>query len=230
MSRAYVNLIPRPRLYAAAARKRLRHWTWAVTGYAMVLLAGYAACAAALSVDGDDHALMLEKTTRQIDELNNANASLKPELAEAHTKLAVARTMGDQPDWSLLLAIISSTVDDEIVLTSTKLDAATGADALSTTRPLGNDKHAAAAPIGPPPRMSLSLLGMGRSQAAVTQFVLRLERLGLFERVDLARSNRQTVGSTDANVFRIDCLLHRGPKPATVPAAAPATSSGGRSR
>ena len=41
------------------------------------------------------------------------------------------------------------------------------------------------------------------------QFVLRLERLGLFERVDLARARRQSIGTTDANVFRIDCLLQR---------------------
>ncbi|MBC8108139.1 MAG: PilN domain-containing protein [Anaerolineae bacterium] len=208
---AQVNLIPRPRRHAAAARKRVRFWSWGVTGYAMVLLAGYAACAAALSVEGDDHTLALQKTTRQIDEMNNANASLKPQLAEAHTKLSVARVVGDQPDWSLLLAIISSTVDDEIVLTSTKIDPATGVDATPTTRSLTIEKSPVpAAPV----RMTLRLVGMARSQAAVTQFVLRLERLGLFERVDLGKSNRQTVGATEANVFRIDCLLHRGGKPA----------------
>jgi Tfp pilus assembly protein PilN len=223
MKMARVNLLPRSRRHAAAARKRVRRWSWVAAGYAMVLLAGYAACAAALSVDGDDHALMLEKTMRQIDELNNANAALTAQMGEAHVKLSVARTIGDQPDWSLLLAIISSAVDDQIVLTSTKLDAATGVDAQPTSRPSTNDKTAA---LALPVRMSFSLNGMARSQAAVSQFVLRLERLGLFERVDLARSNRQSVGTTEANVFRIDCLLQRAGKPAV---AAPAASAvGGR--
>lgn len=221
MSMARVNLIPRPRRHAAAARKRVRRWAWGVAGYGMALLAGYAVGAAVLSVDAEDHALALEKTMHRIDELNNATASLKPQLAEAHTKLSVARTVGDQPDWSLLLAIISSAVHDEVVLTSTKLDAATGADAQATSRPSANDKSSSAA--APAPKMSLSLQGMARSQAAVTQFVLRLERLGLFERVDLAKSNRQTVGATEANVFRIDCLLQRAGKPAAAP-------SGGRKK
>lgn len=211
MSMAQVNLIPRPRRHAAAARKRVRFWSWGVSVYAMLLLAAFAACAAAYTMDGDDRSMMLEKTTRQIDEMNNANASLKPQLEEAYTKLSVARMVGDQPDWSLLLAIISSTIDDEIVMTSTKLDAATGADAQPATRSLGSEK--ASAPNAPA-RMTLCLQGMARSQAAVTQFVLRLERLGLFERVDLAKSSRQMIGSTDANVFRVDCLLHRGAKPA----------------
>jgi len=213
MSMACINLIPQPRRHAAAARTRVRRWTWGIASYAMVLLAAYVGCAAAYSVESDDHSLALEKTTRQINDMNNSNAALKPQLDEAHVKLAVARAMGDQPDWSLLLAIISSTVDDEIVLTNTKLGAATGADAQPTTRPLGSDKNLA--PISAPSKMSLSLQGMGRSQAAVTQFVLRLERLGLFDRVDLAKSNRQTVGSTEANVFRIDCLVNRAGKSAT---------------
>src|SRR4051812_9646430 len=107
-----INLIPRPRRHAATARKRIRQWSWGVVAYSMVLLAAYAACAAALTVDGDDHAAMLEKTNRQIEDMTNTNAALKPQLDEAHTKLSVARMVGDQPDWSLLLAIISSTVDD----------------------------------------------------------------------------------------------------------------------
>ena len=68
-----------------------------------------------------------------IEDMTHTNASLKPQLDEAHTKLSVARMVGDQPDWSLLLAIISSTVDDEIVLTSTKLKAPSIADAQPAT-------------------------------------------------------------------------------------------------
>ena len=44
--------------------RRIRQWSWGVIAYSMVLLAAYAACAAALTVDGDDHAAMLEKTNR----------------------------------------------------------------------------------------------------------------------------------------------------------------------
>ncbi|CAN5703043.1 hypothetical protein BH09PLA1_BH09PLA1_08040 [soil metagenome] len=206
MSMAGVNLIPRPRRQAAAARKRVRRWGWGVAGYLMLLLAGYAVCGAAMSVEGDDNTLQVEKTARQIDELNRTATTLKPQLTEAHAKLSVARAVGDQPDWSLLLAIISSTIDDDILLTSTKLDVATASEARPASRPSNSEKDS---PLAPPSLMTISLHGMARSQAAVTQFALRLENLGLFERVDLGRSSRQTIGATEANVFRIECLLNR---------------------
>jgi hypothetical protein len=217
MSMQSVNLLPQPRQLAAAARNRAQRWCWGAAGYAALLLMAYAACAAIVHVDADDKSPVLEKTTRQIEELNSATAALKPQLAEAHTKLAVARTVGDQPDWSLLLAIISSTIDDDVVLRSTKLEVA---DALVMVQPQVPPARANATEAKPdsaenqPTMLRLTLHGMGRSQAAVAQFVLRLERLGLFERVDLVNSTRQSVGTIDAHVFRIDCMLQRSVKPA----------------
>jgi Tfp pilus assembly protein PilN len=216
MSMIGVNLIPHRRRHAAAARHRARRWCWAVAGYAAALLAGYVFCAAVVTMRSDDKGALLDKTNRQIEDLNHATASLTPQLAEAHTKLSVARTVGDQPDWSLLLAIISSTIDDDIVLSSTKLEPAADDAPVPRGQPLKSNESA------PQPAMlRLSLQGLGRSQAAVTQFVLRLERLGLFERIDLAKSARQNVGNADANVFRIECLLQRSGK---------RTSAGGASR
>ena len=164
MSMSGVNLIPRPRRQAAAARKRVRRWGWGVAGYVALLLASYAGLAAAMTVDGDDNSLLLEKTNRQIDELNNSAASLRPQLAEAQTKLSVARTVGDQPDWSLMLAIISSTVDDEIALTAAKLEPATATDSRATS-PAAADKSADkknAGAIAPPTTMTITLQGVAR--------------------------------------------------------------------
>jgi Tfp pilus assembly protein PilN len=210
MSMAGVNLIPQPRRQAAAARKRIRRWSWTAAGYGLLLLGSYAACSVAMSAQGDDHALLLEKTTRQIEELTHTAASLKPQLADVRTKLAVARTVGDQPDWSLLLAVISSTVDDDIVLTSTTLDAATIGESRPASRPTANTKDPN---FEPPAIMTVSVQGLARSQAAMTLFVLRLEKLGLFDRVELAKSNRQAVGAVEANVFQVDCELRRSGKP-----------------
>ncbi len=228
MSMIGVNLIPQPRRQAASARKRAQRWCWSVAGYAALLLGGYVACAAAITLQSDDKSAMIEKTARQIDELNNATAALKPQLTEAHTKLSVARTVGDQPDWSLLLVIISATLDDDIVLSSTKLEPIT--PEVKPAAPSKDGKETKDPTIAQPSMLALSLQGMGRSQAAVTQFVLRLERLGLFERVDLARSGRQTVGNTEANVFRIECLLQRSVKPTSDASAKSTTKIGGLTR
>jgi hypothetical protein len=222
MSLRPVNLVPAPRRYASAARKRAYRWCWGVGIYASLLLTAFVACSAVVSGEADDKSPMIEKTTRQIDELTNAANAIRPQLTEAQTRLTVARTVGDQPDWSLLLAILSSTVDDNIVLTNTKLDVAAETQATPKPAARASSKTETASAPAQPTILKLTLQGMGRSPAAVTQFVLRIERLGLFERVELARSSRQTVGSIDANVFRVECVLQRSAKPAT------ATVPGGR--
>ena len=59
-----------------------------------------------------------------------------------------------------------------------------------------------------PTKISLTINGLGRSQSDVTQFVLRLEKLGLFDRVDLAQCAREPIGTTEATGFRIECTMH----------------------
>jgi Tfp pilus assembly protein PilN len=202
-----INLVPLARQHAAARRHRTRRWAWIVGGYFLLTLAGFGACVAAIGIDSDDTGASLEKTTRQIEELNRTIAQLHPQLADSQTKLLVARTVGDQPDWSELLSLVATTVDDQIALSGMKMDSgAAPADVAPATRPSGA-KHAPAS--GGQQNIIVAIQGFARSQPAVSQFVLRLERLGLFERVDLVSSGRQSVGDIDAHGFRIECELRR---------------------
>jgi hypothetical protein len=41
----------------------------------------------------------------------------------------------------------------------------------------------------------------------VSQFVLRLEQTGLFESVELVKTNREPFLATDAVAFKLDCQL-----------------------
>jgi Tfp pilus assembly protein PilN len=202
---AGINLIPLPRLEVMARRRRVHRWLAAAGAYAVILIVGYTMCVASAGSDVDATGAALEKTNRRIDDLNRALESLRPQLAEAQTKLVVARTVGDQPDWSLLLTVISSTLDEEIVLNNARLDmsdatiAAGRQSGAPTSRPSTD----------PGAKFTVGLQGFARSQAAVTQFVLRLERLGLFDRVEMMNSSRQPFGSADATGFRIECELRR---------------------
>ncbi len=71
--------------------------------------------------------------------------------------------------------------------------------------------------------MVLSISGLGRSQPAVSQFVLRLEAMHLFARVTLLDTNRETFLGGEALGFRIDCSLDD-------PAAGAIASTGGPNR
>ena len=72
--------------------------------------------------------------------------------------------------------------------------------------------------------MVLGLSGLGLSQAAVSQFVLKLERTGLFARVALIDTSRAALDRTDAIAFRIECSLDEpaGASPVSPAAVGPA--------
>jgi hypothetical protein len=56
-------------------------------------------------------------------------------------------------------------------------------------------------------RAGLRLSGLGRSQAAVAQFVLQLETTDLFEHVSLLQTTRQQYLGGEAVAFELDCPL-----------------------
>src|SRR5256885_5819983 len=105
MTMQTINLIPAKYRDARRRQKRARAWFTICGGYAVVLAVAYVGVATALG-DGGTSAADLAKTRQQVDELNRASGMLKIQLRDAQTKLGVARTVGDQPDWSPLLAVV----------------------------------------------------------------------------------------------------------------------------
>jgi Tfp pilus assembly protein PilN len=228
MSMLGVNLIPAPRQQMIARRRRLRRWTVGVIAYGVLLMIGCAVCAAAMSAESDETSQALEKATRQIEELSHNSSKLRPQLTEVETRLSVARLVGDQPDWSLLLTLVGECLDEDIVLSATKLEPAKNiAPAVPTTRAAKTGSKNE--PLVHDEVLTLNLQGLARSPAAVTQFVLRLERLRLFHQVTLLSSARQAVGSSETTAFRIECVLHRSGEPDSSQAPANATGAGRKS-
>jgi hypothetical protein len=56
-------------------------------------------------------------------------------------------------------------------------------------------------------RYGLKLSGFGRTQTSVSQFVLRLERIGIFESVRLLNSYRQAFLNDQAIAFSLECRI-----------------------
>jgi hypothetical protein len=53
----------------------------------------------------------------------------------------------------------------------------------------------------------LNIAGLARSQLAVSQFILRLEQTGLFDRVSLIDTARETFLGGPATGFKLECSL-----------------------
>ena len=194
-----VNLIPAYRHGARRRSKRLRRWTGVCAAYAAVLLVVYGGARAVWGGGGRAIEEEAARAAVQISESAERITQLQQKLFESQRLLAANRVLADQPDWSLLLAMLSDALGEEIVLKSCKL-------------------HPAGAPRGPAAFLSgpaadpeggfrLAITGYGRSLTVVSQFVLRLERTRLFQEVRTVKTNREAFLAGRAIAFELDCVL-----------------------
>jgi hypothetical protein len=122
-------------------------------------------------------------------------------MNDAQARLDTIRVINEQPDWSVLLRLIAKASTDQIVLTGCRLDLQADANR-TNARPATTQPNAA--------NHVLSITGFGRTQAAVSHFVLRLEEAKLFDRVSLIKTSREAFSSGEAVAFRIECSLSDG--------------------
>jgi len=197
-----INLIPAPRRRSQVAQTHLRRWVagWVFSGLALLvgcllIRATWGGARSALAEDIDKAARTISVSNRQVD-------ILRRRLADARWKLESGRAVGQQPDWSILLALLAGSLGDDVVLERCQLAPAdplpTGGSADAETP----DTDAMASG-----RYVFEIDGLSRSQLAVSRFVLRLEKTGLFDQIRLIKTTRRTFLDQKAVAFRLECLL-----------------------
>ena len=184
-----VNLLSPARLAARHRRRRIRSWVVGVGMYAALLVAIWMGARVLTGGAGQTLASQIDRTERRITQSKQRMAALQPKLAEARTTLAASRAVGEQPDWSLLLGLLSKLLDERTVLTNCRLE------------PLDDAPRTAEGPY------RLHISGMGRTQVAVSAYMLRLEESGLFDKVTLVDTQTEPFRQGEAVGFRIECRL-----------------------
>ena len=199
-----INLIPVPRRRAAACRARLRRWLAGCVSFGAALLLVCMACHAVWGREGRALAGEIEGAELRIRKSNQTILSVCRELASCQWRLASCRAVGKQPDWSVLLAMLSTRLGDDIVLERCRLRGLKasdgGARAPSPDAPADDEADARK-------QFIFEISGFGRSQLAVSRFILSLERMRLFDRVRLIKTNRQPFLQGKAVGFKLECLL-----------------------
>ncbi len=217
-----VNFIPARRIAAKQRRRRMNRWAVTVSVYAMLLIGAYA-CSYALW--GGGHAAMADeerKTSLRIEQAKRAISTLQGELTAEEATLKANQALADQPDWSVLLVLVARSLGDEVVLNRCDLGPGQALETAAAGSPAPGSRPSvpptagppAAGPPSPVPREAaapgpfvLAVAGYGKTMTAVSQFVLALERLGLFDQVRLIKTNREPFLSTQAVAFQIECSL-----------------------
>lgn len=199
------NLIPAERRVRKRRKARRRVWTVVCATYAVLLAAGSLAAHMICPSDARSVIEQLEGTALEIEQSDHTLLALRDELAQAAATLETARAMRQQPQWSHLFAELSRQLGEEMVLSRCQLVTSMGAG-----RTAANEwrKSLASKPLGAfltERRYRLTLSGFGKTQESVSQFVLRLEGVGVFDRIRLVNSSRQTFREGEAVAFSVDC-------------------------
>jgi len=200
-----VNLIPAERMAAKRRRARVALWVVACGVYIVLLAAG--SLAACVLRPGRDRGLAEQLTAaeKQLKQDNQVMLGLRRTLAETTAAVETTRAIREQPDWSRLLAGLSQELGQELVLNRFQF-VAMREDGKALMEPWSEallakpllalvTKH----------RYQLVIQGFGRTQESVSRFALALEGIGLFERVRLINSSRQTLLSGQAVAFTVEC-------------------------
>jgi hypothetical protein len=214
-----INLIPAPR---RAARRRKLHLRRCTIGCAVWGVLSLAAAGAAQAIWRGDEPQADERLAKVGEEMRRTEAAIaavRQQLTAAQSTLRANQGIASQPDWSILLALLGKTISpdrpgEETVLKSCVVRPAHLPRGQATPR---TDPRRPAAQAPAEPAVSnavpyvLEASGMARSHAAANEFVLRLEKTGLFSKVTLLDTARESFLDKDAIAFRIECALDQRP-------------------
>jgi len=192
-----VNLIPIARLRARRRARRIRAWSvaWASCVAASASVAGWS-WAAMSRLSSSDQAAMA-RVERRLEQSRAQTGALNKDLADTNTRLAAAESVGDRPDWSVLLAVIARewARSDAISFESCSL--------VPERAEAGKGGAGRGGGAG---RLAFRVSGVARSQKDVNDLVIHLEELRLFARVTFESRIREDF-ATPLVGFDVACTL-----------------------
>jgi Tfp pilus assembly protein PilN len=187
------NLIPSYRRAAKARGRRLRAWMVTGVAYSALLLGAYVGCR--MTWGGDRGALAgeREKIETRMQQVGRTVRSLQRDLETQNETLRAVQAIENQPDWSLLLALLPAHLTEDVFLRRCEI------------RPAGPDTAPGTA--APGEAYVLKVTGYGRTMTSVLGFVQALEGLGLFDQVRLTHTSSEPLMSGTAINFQVECLM-----------------------
>lgn len=193
------NLAPRPHLIARTLRQRRLFWIATGGIYTALLLAAAGTYWALYAPTHRDAGAELAALKSRNQDTRLAANRMAAQIATVRANLDYRRSMAHQPDFSVLLQLISDAVDRDTVIRQLSLKGS-GVDILRASPPQpGTERE--------PRHFLLTLRGSSRGESGVSRLSTRLREAGVFDHVELRRTGRDAGGDGESVAFEIDCLL-----------------------
>lgn len=199
-----VNLIPTARRDAKRRRRHRNTCAAACGAYGALLAAAVGVAHLALGSNGVSLDQRLASTESEIQRAQQEADKARRELTSARATIEANRTVSEQPDWSVLLAMLAKTTSDDVVLRGVTIGPPSGPQT-----DLAKNAKASTEPV-------LEVMGFGQTQLAVSRHVLRMEQTGMFSKVMLMDTGRETYMGGPAIAFRLQCTFGEPRRPAAV--------------
>ena len=208
------NLLPRDLVRERARRRRRALWARAGGAYVAVLAT---VCAAAWTHTrpGPDSARAHAITLAERNAVTRAAIDhVRRQLASVSDILDPRQGLAEQPDFSVVLKLVSASVEPDTIIRQVSLRGG-GTDTLrSVAAPAGSERE--------PKHFVLTIAGTSRGEIGVSQMSARLKESGAFDHVEIRRTGRENTPAAEGVTFEVECVMSdavaRGalPAPATL--------------
>lgn len=194
------DLTPQPYLQRNRVQRALRPWLIAA---ALCALAAVSAIAANQGQGPDPAAARaterLAQAQSRIQQSTQSAKSLDQQLKQQQRALTAQQHLTQRPDWSEVIRRVASRFDDELVMTGFQLGKAGDRGVGSALGPLSADM--------PEDSVWLIVSGVAEANKSVPGLILRLEDLGLFERVVMTGNQQEPFAGRARTGFTLACRV-----------------------
>lgn len=203
-----VNLLPGGRQRYREQVTRVRCWMAVDSMVVLLVVAAIGVALALRPTTSTTHAAIDELDVR-IRDAQTQLRELGPKLTRDRKTLEAIRHVGDQPDWSILLALLSRLRDEQAVLRSVRIEpmVVRGGSMLATAMSVQTAQGTDGPSLRRPTTFAVLIEGLAQSQAEVSRIVLTCEQAGLFDAVKLISTSPQMFMGRQVTRFELQGRL-----------------------
>lgn len=189
-----INLLSRVSRKRRQVRSCFKLWTSVCAAAGICVLGTWITFSFIARGQASVDALQLADAAKRAQDANDAVASLRADLAKATARYQLTESVVGRPDWSVLLATLAKSLQSNVSLREVRVD------------PGSHDGKAVDQSLLQTSRARITLSARAKAQQDVSAYTLRLQNLGVFDKVQMLRSGRVNGDGSDIE-FQLECSI-----------------------